>query len=185
MVKKPRFNLEFGETGEKQARKFLQKKGLKILASNFKTRWGEIDIIAQDKDQLVFIEVKTRTDDQLGFPEEAVTKRKIASIKKAAYIFTQKYPNLPESFRIDIISITRQENDVRPARGRARSASWRTSKGGRLLCFNSSPPTEGRGILEAQNKAPPPMEERGSARVFKAQNKLKFFWIKNISPDFS
>ncbi len=65
-----------GRAGEKRAVVFLKKKGFKILKTNYKTVFGEIDIIAQDKDTIVFIEVKTRTSDNYGVPSEAVDKRK-------------------------------------------------------------------------------------------------------------
>jgi putative endonuclease len=65
-----------GSKGEDLAVRFLEKKGYRILSRNFRTPVGEIDVIAEDRNTLVFIEVKTRTDDSFGHPFEAVTFRK-------------------------------------------------------------------------------------------------------------
>ena len=65
-----------GRAGEVKAVDFLKKKGFKILKTNYKTALGEIDIIAEDDGVVVFIEVKTRTDDSFGVPSEAVNYKK-------------------------------------------------------------------------------------------------------------
>ena len=65
-----------GRAGEKLAVDFLKKKGFKILKTNYKTVVGEIDIIAQDREYIVFIEVKTRSSDNYGLPREAVDRKK-------------------------------------------------------------------------------------------------------------
>lgn len=65
-----------GISGEKLAREELTRRGYAILATRYRTRVGEIDIIAQDGRTLVFVEVKTRTSDEFGIPAEAVTRRK-------------------------------------------------------------------------------------------------------------
>jgi len=66
---------------------------------------GEIDLIFQDKDILVFVEVKTRFSPLFGNPEEAVTKSKIRSIIKTAQCFKLKNPKLSDSLRIDVVAI--------------------------------------------------------------------------------
>ena len=94
-----------GASGEKLAKLFLIKKGFKILQSNFKNKTGEIDIIAKDKDTLVFVEVKTRKSLKYGYPQEAVNSRKIAQIKKVAeyYCLINKLKDIRK--RIDVVSI--------------------------------------------------------------------------------
>lgn len=94
-----------GKLGEETAEKFLQGKGYKVLTKNFRSRFGEIDIIAQDKDTLVFVEVKTRWNKAYGYPQEAVTPRKIRSIIKTSEYFKVLYPKTPNLMRIDVVAI--------------------------------------------------------------------------------
>ena len=65
-----------GKVGEKLVQKYLKKKGYKILQCNYVTPFGEADIIAKKDDEIVFVEVKTRTTDNYGAPREAVGKEK-------------------------------------------------------------------------------------------------------------
>lgn len=96
-----------GLIGENQAAIFLQKKGYKILHKNFRIRNGEIDIICLDPDRkiLVFFEVKTRFSNQYGTPFEAITSWKLNSLIRTAEFYKSAYPRLPESMRIDAISV--------------------------------------------------------------------------------
>ncbi len=96
---------KYGELGEEIARNLLIKNGYKILTRNFKSKFGEIDVIAQDHDTLVFVEVKTRWSRKFGTPEEAVTPWKLARIKKTAEYFCLKNPGLPKKLRIDVVAI--------------------------------------------------------------------------------
>lgn len=96
--------LDLGRQGEKLALKKLQNNGYQILAKNFHSRFGEIDIIALDGETLVFIEVKTRTGDKYGKAKEAITKAKIAKIKKTASYYLLNRPNY-ENFRIDCVTV--------------------------------------------------------------------------------
>jgi len=97
--------LETGISGEKKAVGFLRNQGYKILETNFRTKFGEIDIIAIDQGVLVYIEVKTRSSDQFGLPEEAVGYRKLQHLLKAAAFYRSVRKNLPEGERIDVIAI--------------------------------------------------------------------------------
>lgn len=98
-------NLNFGKTGEARAASLLIDNGYKILAKNYRTRLGEIDIIAKDKDTICFIEVKTRKDRRFGFPQEAVSKIKQRQIAKAALAFLQEKKLLHKDARFDVVSI--------------------------------------------------------------------------------
>ena len=82
-------NLELGKKGEIEAQKYLRKLEYDILARNFKCSYGEIDIIAKEKEEIVFIEVKTRCSQKYGEPREAVNQIKKKHIKKASayYIY--------------------------------------------------------------------------------------------------
>ena len=99
-------NQYLGKKGEEIAKRYLQSKGYKILFKNFRSRLGEIDIIGQDKDTLVFVEVKTRFSKEFGEPEEAVTPWKIKSIIRTGEYFKMLHPELPESLRIDVVAIS-------------------------------------------------------------------------------
>lgn len=98
--------LLLGKLGENFACQYLQSHGYKILARNFKSKIGEIDIIAIDHGVLVFVEVKTRWSKEFGLPEEAITPWKLKSITKTGYYFKMLHPELPESLRIDVVAIS-------------------------------------------------------------------------------
>lgn len=96
---------EIGKLGEDLATKYLQKIGYTVIDRNFRCKQGEIDIIAKCKQEIIFIEVKTRTNLNYGEPVEAVTQIKQKHIEKATkyYIYIN---NLYDSFiRIDIIEV--------------------------------------------------------------------------------
>ena len=94
-----------GKKGEEIAEKFLIQKGYKIVEKNYRIRGGEIDIIATDQNTLVYVEVKTRTTDEFGYPEESVTPRKIKHLVKTTKFYRNSRQNLPQLERIDVISI--------------------------------------------------------------------------------
>ena len=94
-----------GKKGEELAAFYLKSQGYQIIEKNFKKRYGEIDLIALEKDTLVFIEVKTRWSKKFGPPEEAVTPRKLKSIIKTAQYYKMLYPELPEAMRIDVVAV--------------------------------------------------------------------------------
>lgn len=97
-------NKKLGAKGEQKARSYLKKQGWKILESNYKTPFGEIDIIAERDDTIAFIEVKTRLSDIFGMPSEAVTNnRKLRYIRGANYYFTNKIIDC--TVRFDIIEV--------------------------------------------------------------------------------
>ena len=81
---------QFGNVGEDIAADYLEKNEYIILERNFYCRQGEIDIIARDKKEIVFIEVKSRSDIGYGIPSEAVDKQKIRHLYKAAKYFLYK-----------------------------------------------------------------------------------------------
>jgi putative endonuclease len=98
-----------GSEGEHLAVKFLKKRGYKIIARNYKTPIGEIDIIAEDGDTIVFVEVKTRTDDSFGQPFEAVNRRKRQKMKNLALLYLKKQGK-ESPVRFDILSIFYMNN---------------------------------------------------------------------------
>ena len=100
---------EIGTVYENKAVLFLQEKGFQILERNFYTRFGEIDIIAMDRDYLVFVEVKYRRNADSGVPAEAVTLQKQRHIRMTAqyYLYSRRYGDIP--CRFDVVSILAQE----------------------------------------------------------------------------
>lgn len=98
-------NIATGKKGEEIAKNYLIQKGFKILETNRRfSRFCEIDIIALDKDTLVFIEVKTRRTTICGVPFEAITKTKYQNIKKGLFLYLSENPNY-KKFRIDAVSV--------------------------------------------------------------------------------
>ena len=93
-----------GLKGEGIAIKFLKKQGYKILEKNYRTPFGEIDIIALRDGVVVFVEVKARNTDLFGFPEEAVTRQKQERIKRSALCYLKNLKEVPP-VRFDVISI--------------------------------------------------------------------------------
>src|SRR3989338_315836 len=108
---KSKNNLLLGRLGEKEAEKYLSSKNYKIIARNFRTRNGEIDIVAQESNILVFVEVKTRRNNKFGLPEEAITPWKIRALIRAAQYFLLTKNKLSSSYRIDVVSVKLDEND--------------------------------------------------------------------------
>ncbi len=101
---------KLGEVYEKLACDFLQKKGLRIVETNFRVRQGEIDIVARDRGTLVFVEVKYRKNKAKGMPEEAVDIRKQMQICKVA-MFYLAFHHLPmtTACRFDVVAICDKE----------------------------------------------------------------------------
>jgi len=96
---------EKGNVGEEQAVTFLVEKGFQIVERNYRYGKGEIDIVAREKDFLVFVEVKARESLEYGLPEEAITKRKIAQIRKIAEAYLAEKTITDENIRFDVVAI--------------------------------------------------------------------------------
>ena len=99
------YKKQIGKNGEDIAANFLNQKGYTILDRNFNSWWGEIDIIAKDKNEIVFVEVKTRSSKEYGNASEAVDAKKKKHLLKTIeyYIYCN---NLQNSFiRIDVIEV--------------------------------------------------------------------------------
>lgn len=107
------YKTDLGRKGEEIARQYLLANNYQIIDKNFRTRLGEIDIIAKDTRELVFVEVKTRTTSQYGKPCEAVDELKIKHILRVAkyYIHIKKLENT--YIRFDVIEIMIVNNKYR------------------------------------------------------------------------
>jgi putative endonuclease len=107
-----------GKEGEMLAKQFLKKKGYSILQENYRTPFGEIDIIAKEKDVLVFVEVKTRTDLAFGSPFEAVNQRKKEKIRKVASSFMKSLKKeCPARFGVLGINVEDGREKIRAYKG--------------------------------------------------------------------
>lgn len=101
---------EIGNIGEKISSIYLEEQGYLILKRNFRCRQGEIDIVAKDKDEFVFIEVKTRSSINYGIPREAVDGYKKKHILKATKYYLHKNNLYNEFIRFDVIEIYLRKN---------------------------------------------------------------------------
>ncbi len=100
-----RIRLKLGESGEKAAADFLIESGYRILERNYRCRAGEIDIVAEDADFLVFVEVKTRKSQSYGEAQEAVTPKKQIQISKAAQHYLAEHNRFDSDARFDVVSV--------------------------------------------------------------------------------
>jgi putative endonuclease len=98
-----------GQWGENQARLHLEARGFQIVATNYRCRWGEVDIVARHGQELVFVEVKTRRGSDFGTPEESITPAKARHLTATAqdYLQTRVEPSdaANTSWRIDLVSV--------------------------------------------------------------------------------
>lgn len=92
-----------GAAGEKEALKYLQSKGYKIITNNFRSRFGEIDLIAKNNGTTVFVEVKTRTSDKFGSPADSVSYFKLNKIVKTSQYYISRF-NISDH-RYDVIEV--------------------------------------------------------------------------------
>ena len=100
-----------GALGERAAARELRKKGYRLLAVNFRCRFGEIDIIAQNEKYICFVEVKTRREDSFFEAREAVTAEKQTKLCKAAGYYLA-YHKAEENFRFDVMEVVIKASDT-------------------------------------------------------------------------
>ena len=99
------YNSKKGFIGEQIAENYLKSQGYKIIKTNYKCKLGEIDIIASDKDTLVFIEVKYRKTNIFGLPRETVNSYKQQKIRMVASIYINKNNLHNKPCRFDVVEI--------------------------------------------------------------------------------
>jgi putative endonuclease len=95
----------YGRGREDLAEKHLRRNGYNIIMRNFRTPYGEIDIVARHKKVIVFIEVKARRSKRFGLPQEAVTATKQRKLSMAALAYLKKYHTLDTRARFDVVAI--------------------------------------------------------------------------------
>lgn len=96
---------EKGKEGEDLAASLLIEKGFEIIERNYRYGKGELDIIARDKNFLVFVEVKSRESLEYGKPEEAITKKKMSQVRKIAEAYLAEKNITNENIRFDVVAI--------------------------------------------------------------------------------
>ena len=99
-----------GKLGEERVAKYLKSKGFIILKRNWRDRFGEVDIIAETPENIVFVEVKTRKEGAMLSGFEAVDEKKMRLIKNEAVMFTKRL-NTDSQPRIDVAEVTYRENE--------------------------------------------------------------------------
>lgn len=97
-----------GKWGEELATRLIQAQGYIIEARNYRTKYGEMDIIARKDETLVFIEVKTRTNRAYGLPEDSITRDKRQRLEAVAQCYLQDHPQFTGEWRIDVIAIEKK-----------------------------------------------------------------------------
>ena len=97
-----------GTQGERIAAAHLESLGLVIETRNYRTRFGEVDIVARDGEETVFVEVRTKRSTAYGTPEESLTPRKQARLVKAAEQYLAERGLAGTSWRVDLVAITLQ-----------------------------------------------------------------------------
>jgi putative endonuclease len=96
---------ELGASGERIAREYLKAHHYKILEANFRCPLGEIDIVAQKDEWLVFVEVRTKSSSAFGTPEESLTKAKKDKLVNLALSYLQTHECLSPLWRIDVVAV--------------------------------------------------------------------------------
>ena len=104
-----RHNLDFGKTSESEAAEFLKNQGYKIVELNYRSIFGEIDIVATNARALCFIEVKSRSSSAFGLPKEAVNRRKQYKLSQSALAYLKERRLLNHSCRFDVLALRRDK----------------------------------------------------------------------------
>ena len=109
------FNLKTGKLGEEIAKKYLENKGYKIIEQNYKTKYGEIDLVARTRTVLVVVEVRTKIGEDFGTPEESLDKKKIRRVWLNALAYVGKN-HWNGDYRVDAVCIVLSSAKHKPER---------------------------------------------------------------------
>jgi len=109
-------HLRRGRLGERAAKDYLRRRGLKFLTANFRSARGEIDLIFRDGDCLCFVEVKTRSSEEWTRPAAAVDARKRRLLSQTALDYLQLLKNPAVKIRFDIVEVLLHDGEVREVR---------------------------------------------------------------------
>ncbi len=103
---------QVGRAGEEAARSYLQRKGYRVAEVNFRSPFGEIDIVAFQGSTPVFVEVRTRTGSSFGTPAESITAEKMKRLKKTAILYMKLHYGQEVSCRFDLIAVQLKREDM-------------------------------------------------------------------------
>ncbi len=103
------YKQKIGYWGEEKAAEFLSARGYSIVDHNYRSPYGEIDLIAEKDGEIIFIEVKTRRGEKYGFPEDAITLTKRSHLVAAASYYIQSHFSVEVGWRIDVIAIRKSK----------------------------------------------------------------------------
>ncbi len=103
---------QFGKKSERLAAEFLKRTGYRILETNYRSKLGEIDIIAREKGTIVFVEVKARNTSRFGSPKGAVTPAKQRKISMAALDYLKRSGQTEVSARFDVVAIDTASGNI-------------------------------------------------------------------------
>ncbi len=103
--KKNLYRIRLGKWGEDCACRFLEEQGYLVVERNVRSPYGEIDIIVSKNEAIVFVEVKTRSSIDNGYPEEAITEGKIQHIEETLQWYLEKHPETGDNWRVDVVSV--------------------------------------------------------------------------------
>ena len=109
-------HLQRGRLGERVARAYLQRLGLKFLVANFRSDRGEIDLIFRDRDCLVFVEVKARSSEEWGRPAAAIDRERRRRLTQCALDYLRRLKNPPIKTRFDVVEVLLRDGEVREVR---------------------------------------------------------------------
>lgn len=101
-----RRGIELGRLCEEEAARFLKKQGYRILERNYRSVFGEIDVIAEEKGYLVFVEIKSRSSPLFGPPHLRVTKKKRENIIRSAQSYLKRHGLTDSDCRIDVVTVS-------------------------------------------------------------------------------
>lgn len=105
-------NYSKGQKGEAAAREYLEEKGYRLIMASYTCKIGQIDLVMEDRGWLVFVEVKYKTDDRFGTPEEMLGRGKLAQVKRVANWYLMENKEMKrkyEKYRIDAVCILGEE----------------------------------------------------------------------------
>jgi len=105
-------NYSKGKSSETEAKKYLENMGFKLIEANYDCDIGEIDLIMADSDWLVFVEVKFKADDRMGKPEEMISRRKLAQVRRVAEWYLMEHEEMRkryQKYRIDAVCMLGKE----------------------------------------------------------------------------
>ena len=96
---------QFGNEGEALAAKFLEEKGYEILERQYRCVYGEIDLVCKEKNEIVFVEVKSRNSHEFGYPEDSVTRVKRLHLFNVGQEYLEAHHLIDQPWRVDVIAI--------------------------------------------------------------------------------